>query len=142
MEVQSGNTIKVHYTGTLSSGTQFDSSYDRKAPIQFQVGEGTVIPGFDKAVVGMSVGDKKTITIPTNEAYGEKTQEAVIDVPKNEFPPNFNFTVGEGVQGMAQDGQPIMGVILEEKESTVTIDFNHPLSGEELTFDIEVMEIA
>jgi len=142
MEVKQGDTIKVHYTGTLNDGSEFDSSYKRNEPIQFQAGAGQMIQGFDNAVMGMAVGEKKTINIPSNEAYGEQNPEAMMDVPKTNFPPEFEFVEGEMVQGQTETGQPLQAIILEVKDETVVLDFNHPLAGEELNFDIELMEIA
>lgn len=142
MEVQKGNTIKVHYTGTLSDGSEFDSSYKREQPIQFEAGAGTTIPGFDNALLGMTVGEKKTVNIPADQAYGPQNPEAMVEIPKEHFPEGFEFIVGNMVQGQNEEGQPVQAIILEDKETTVLLDFNHPLAGQDLTFDIELVEIA
>jgi FKBP-type peptidyl-prolyl cis-trans isomerase 2 len=142
MEVQKGNTIKVHYTGTLEDGSEFDSSYKREQPIQLEAGAGTTIPGFDNAVLGMTVGEKKTVNIPAEEAYGPQNPEAMVEIPKEHFPEGFEFIVGNMVQGQNEEGQPVQAIILEDKETTVLLDFNHPLAGQDLTFDIELVEIA
>ena len=118
MEVQKGNTIKVHYTGTLEDGSEFDSSYKREQPIQFEAGAGTTIPGFDNAVIGMTVGEKKTVNIPSDQAYGPQNPEAMVEIPKEHFPEGFEFIVGNMVQGQNEEGQPVQAIILEDKETT------------------------
>jgi len=141
-KVEKGNNIKVHYKGTLNNGEQFDSSYDRGETLPFEVGAGQMIPGFDAAVVGMEAGDKKTVTIPSAEAYGERNNEAVQDVPKTAFPPEFEFRLNETVQGANEQGQPLIAKILEVTDESVKLDLNHPLAGEDLTFEIELVEIT
>ena len=141
-KVENGNNVKVHYKGTLTNGEQFDSSYDRGETLPFTVGAGQMIKGFDAAVVGMEVNDKKTVTIPSAEAYGPRVEDAVQDVPKTIFPPDFEFRINETVQGADQNGQPLIAKILEENEETVKLDLNHPLAGEDLTFEIELVEIT
>ena len=140
-KVENGSNVKVHYKGTLTDGKQFDSSYDRGETLPFEVGAGQMIKGFDAAVVGMEVGETKTVTIPSAEAYGERNEDALQEVPRNVFPPDFEFKTGEMVQGTAPTGQPIMAMIVEEKESTVVLDMNHPLAGKDLNFEIELMNI-
>lgn len=142
MQVKKGDTVKVHYTGTLTDGSEFDSSYKRNEPIQFQSGSGQMIPGFDEAVIGMSVGEKKTINIPSAMAYGEQLTENFLEVSKDSFPPEFTFVEGEMVQGKTETGQPLQATILEIKEDSVILDFNHPLAGEDLNFDIELVSIS
>ncbi len=142
MAVKQGDTIKVHYTGTLNDGSEFDSSYKRNEPIEFKAGTGQMIKGFDNAVIDMTVGDKKTINIPSSEAYGEQNPEAMMAVPKTNFPPEFEFVVGEMVQGQTETGQPLQAIILEVQDEEIVLDFNHPLAGQDLNFDIELMEIA
>ena len=141
-KVENGNNVKVHYKGTLTDGEQFDSSYDRGETLPFTVGAGQMIKGFDAAVVGMEVGEKKTVSIPSAEAYGERREDAVQDVPKTVFPPDFEFRINETVQGADQNGQPLIAKILEENEETVKLDLNHPLAGKDLTFEIELVEIT
>ena len=142
MQVKKGDTIKVHYTGTLNDGSQFDSSYNRNEPIEFVAGTGQMIQGFDEAVIGMEIGEKKSINIPAAKAYGEQNQEAFMNVPKNNFPPDFEFVVGEMVQGQTESGQPLQAIILEVNENEVLLDFNHPLAGEDLNFDLELVSIG
>jgi peptidylprolyl isomerase len=142
MQVKKGDTIKVHYTGTLNDGSQFDSSYNRNEPIEFAAGTGQMIQGFDEAVIGMEIGEKKSINIPAAKAYGEQNQEAFMNVPKNNFPPDFEFVVGEMVQGQTESGQPLQAIILEVNENEVLLDFNHPLAGEDLNFDLELVSIG
>jgi len=135
-----GRSVKVHYRGTLDDGTVFDSSYEREQPIDFQVGAGQMIKGFDEAVDGMKVGETKTVNIPSDQAYGPRYDEAVRDVPRNSFPEDFEFREGIIVEGEA-NGQPVRGAIVGVENEVVTVDFNHPLSGQDLNFDIELVEV-
>ena len=141
-KVENGSNVKVHYKGTLTDGKQFDSSYDRGETLPFQVGAGQMIKGFDAAVVGMEVGETKIVTIPSAEAYGERNEDALQEVPRTVFPPDFEFRLNETVQGADQNGNPLIAKILEVKDETVKLDLNHPLAGEELTFEIELVEIT
>ncbi len=136
-----GNNVKVHYKGTLNDGTVFDSSYDRNETIEFTVGSGQMIPGFDAAVNGMSVGEKKTVNLAVDEAYGERIDEAVREVPKTSFPEDFEFNTGVVVEGSI-NGNQVRGSIEEINEEAVIIDFNHPMAGQELNFEIELVEIG
>lgn len=138
--ITDGKTVRIHYTGTLNDGTQFDSSAGRD-PLEFETGSGMVIPGFDSAVRDMRVGSKKTVTIPTAEAYGEAREEMIGDLPKDRFPPEMQLVVGMPLQMMGPQGP--LGVIIKEiKEDAVTIDANHPLAGKDLTFELELIEIV
>ena len=139
--VENGNTVSVHYTGTLNDGTQFDSSQGRD-PLSFQVGDGQVISGFDNAVVGMVVGESKTFTIAAEEAYGPKNEEAVQEVSKDRFPEGYDAQVGQTVTGQNEIGQNFQALIIAEAEDTVTLDFNHPLAGQDLTFEVELVSVA
>jgi len=139
--VENGNTVSVHYTGTLNDGTQFDSSRGRD-PLSFLVGDGQVIPGFDNAVVGMTVGESKTFTIPADEAYGQKNEEAIQEVSKARFPDGYDAQVGSTVTGQNEIGQNFQARVIAEAEETVTLDFNHPLAGQDLTFDVELVSVA
>ena len=141
MQVENGNTVSVHYRGTLNDGTEFDSSHSRGEPLSFQVGAGQMISGFDAALPGMAVGETKSITLTPDQAYGESNPEAITDVPKTSFPPDFNFQVDAMVQGQNDMGQPVVGTINEVKENDVTIDFNHPMAGKDLNFEIELVSI-
>lgn len=142
MKVKNGDSVKVHYIGTLNDGNEFDNSYKRGSTLDFQVGGGQMIKGFDNALLEMSVGEKKKVNIKSEDAYGERNSQAIIAVEKKNFPPDFNFAVGEMVQGTTEQGQPINAVILEIQENDIILDANHPLAGEELNFEIELVEIS
>lgn len=139
--VENGNTVSVHYRGTLNDGTEFDSSHSRGETLSFEVGAGQMITGFDAALPGMTVGETKNITLAAEQAYGESNPEAITDVPKSSFPDGFNFQVNSVVQGQNDLGQPVVGTINEIKENDVTIDFNHPMAGKDLNFEIELVSI-
>jgi peptidylprolyl isomerase len=140
-QAKSGDTVRIHYTGKLSDGTEFDSSSGRE-PLEFSLGAGQVIPGFDNAVDGMSVGESKTVTIPPEEAYGQKHEQLVQDVPKSALPDDIKPEVGMRLQSQTPDGQTLHLVVTEVEAEKITVDGNHPLAGEDLTFDIELVEIA
>ena len=142
MKVKQGDSVKVHYVGTLNDGNEFDNSYKRGSTLDFQVGAGQMIKGFDSAVVEMSVGDKKTVNIKPEEAYGERKEEAIMAVAKENFPPDFVAVEGEMVQGRTEGGQPINALIIEVQDNDIILDMNHPLAGEELNFEIELVEIS
>lgn len=139
--VKNGDTVKVHYHGRLNDGTTFDSSEGR-APLEFKVGAGMVIKGFDNGVLEMKVGDKKTVHIPVDQAYGPKNEEMIIDFPKDKMPEDLNPEIGMQLQMSNQDGQIIPVKITAVGSETITLDANHPLAGEDLVFDIELVEIA
>lgn len=138
---QDGNTVSIHYTGALSDGTEFDSSRERE-PLTFTVGSGQVIPGFNSNVMGMKEGENKTFVIPCDEAYGQKDEAAIQLIPRTSFPEDFEFRIGGMVSGTANNGQPFTAKILSEAKEEITLDFNHPLAGEDLTFDVEVVSIT
>jgi len=140
MPVVNGNTIKVHYTGKLTDGEQFDSS-EGKDPLEFKVGAGMVVPGFDKAVLGMEIGETKTVTIPCKDAYGTRTDDMVVDIPRNEFPADFTANVGEKLLITLGDGNQIPVTITKIDESIVRLDANHKLAGKDLVFTITLVEI-
>lgn len=139
---QKGNTVKVHYTGKLTDGTVFDSSHNRKEPIEFTIGQQSMIAGFEKAVEGMSVGDTKTTEIPANEAYGEKKEEMIVKVPKAEIPANINPEVGQQLAMQGNNGQQIPVTVTEVSDGGITLDANHPLAGKDLIFELELVQIA
>ncbi|BDQ33327.1 FKBP-type peptidyl-prolyl cis-trans isomerase [Pseudodesulfovibrio portus] len=142
MTAQNGSTVKVHYTGTLKAdGSQFDSSEGRD-PLEFKLGEGMVIAGFEKAVLGKSVGDTVTTEIPPEEGYGEPNDQLVFQVRKEQLPPNVELEVGIMLEIRTEDGQPAYVRVTEFDEELVTLDGNHPLAGQTLVFDIEVVEVA
>ena len=140
MTAANGNTVQVHYTGSLGDGSVFDSS-EGGSPLEFAVGSGQVIPGFDKAVTGMTVGEKKTFTIPANEAYGEHDPRMVQDVPRTELPPEMNLEIGMQLSASSPDGRELRLVVTEISDEVVRLDANHPLAGEDLTFAIELVGI-
>lgn len=140
-QVQSGDVVKVHYTGKLKDGENFDSSEGRE-PLEFTVGAGQMIKGFDAALPGMKVGDKKTITISPAEGYGEKSEEAMIKFPKDQIPAEMKLEVGMSLQLSNQEGQPFPVTVSEILDDAVVLDANHFLAGQELVFDIELVEIA
>ena len=142
MKVKQGDSVKVHYVGTLNDGNEFDNSYKRGSTLDFKVGQGQMIKGFDNAVAEMNVGDKKTINIKPEEAYGERKEEAIMAVAKDNFPPDFIAKEGEMVQGRTESGQPINALIIEVQDNDIILDMNHPLAGEELNFEIELVEIS
>lgn len=142
-KVKEGDTVKVHYTGKLDDGTVFDTSRQRDEPLEFTLGEGQLIPGFEKAVVGLTVGDNTTVNIPSDEAYGEHRDDLEIKVPKSELPDNVDPEVGMQLQMQQQGSQQAIPVkITNVSNDEVTLDANHPLAGKDLTFDIELVEIA
>ena len=126
-KVTNGNTVSVHYKGTLNDGSQFDSSYDRGEPITFEVGAGQMIPGFEKNIMGMSVGEEKEFKLTPDDAYGDHNPEAIQEVSKEIFPNNFSFQIGQIIQGEQEDGNPLVAKIVSEQNETVTLDFNHCL---------------
>ncbi|MBN2038412.1 MAG: peptidylprolyl isomerase [Spirochaetes bacterium] len=140
-KAENGDTIKVHYTGTLNDGTVFDTSKNRE-PLEFTIGSGQVIPGFDLGVIGMEINDKKTLNISCAEAYGERREELMFDVPKTDLPEGINPQVGQQLQMQNNDGQNFIVVISEINDSSIKIDANHPMAGEDLNFDIELVEIS
>ena len=140
-KVKSGDKVKVHYHGRLNNGETFDKSEGRE-PLEFEVGSGMVIKGFDDGVTGMSVGEKKTITIPFNEAYGPKNPEMIIDMPRNRFPKDMELEVGMALAMSDGQGQQFEVVVTQLKEDSVVLDANHPLAGKDLIFDLEIVEIV
>lgn len=140
-QVKSGDTVKVHYHGKLSSGETFDTSAG-KEPLQFEVGGGMVIPGFDQGVTGMEVGEKKTIHIPFLEAYGPRNPEMVIPMPRDRFPPDMEIELGMPLGMSDPEGHQFQVTIVEIKEDVVMLDANHPLAGQDLVFDLELVEIV
>lgn len=140
-KVKKGDTVNVHYHGKLTDGTTFDSSEGR-APLTFTVGQGSVIKGFDDALVDMEVGDKKTVNIPVDEAYGQPAAENIIEFPKTEFPEDMNPAVGMQLHLSDNQGNNFPVVVTEVKEESVVLDANHPLAGKDLIFDIELVSIG
>ncbi len=139
-QVKKCDTVKVHYHGKLTNGTTFDSSAGRE-PLEFEVGSGMVIPGFDEGVTGMSIGDKKTIHIPADQAYGQKEEHMIMEFPRDRFPEDMVPEVGMQLNMSNGSGQNFPVVITEVRETVVVLDANHPLAGEDLVFDLELVAI-
>lgn len=139
--VKSGDTVRVHYHGKLTSGETFDSSEGRD-PLEFTAGGGQVIKGFDDAVLDMNPGDKKTVHIPVDQAYGQRSEEMMMEYPKSDFPDDMTPEAGQELQMSDNAGNIFPVVITEVKEDTVVLDANHPLAGQDLIFDIELVSIG
>lgn len=140
-QAKSGDTVKIHYSGTLDDGSPFDSSRGGD-PLQFELGAGQLLPGFETAVEGMTVGDSKSFSLAPEEAYGPHRGELVQDVPTSALPEDMTPAVGMQLQGTGSDGQTMHLVITELKDEAITVDGNHPLAGQALNFDIELVEVA
>ena len=139
-QVKTGDTVKMHYTGTLTDGSIFDSSVGRE-PMEITVGAGHIIPGLDVALPGMALGEKKNVTVPADQAYGQPHAEARQTVPRSEIPADIPLEEGLQLQMQTQDGRAIPIVVAELTETEVTLDANHPLAGKDLNFVVEIVEI-
>ncbi|MWW23913.1 FKBP-type peptidyl-prolyl cis-trans isomerase [Algibacter lectus] len=139
-QVKENNTVKVNYTGKLTDGQVFDSSVG-KEPIEFTLGQGQLIPGFEKGLIDMKLNEKKTITIAKEEAYGEINPNLIQEVQKSELPQEMAPEVGMGLVSKSPDGQEFNLVVVEVKDESIVVDGNHPLAGKDLVFDLEVLEI-
>jgi peptidylprolyl isomerase len=140
MTAQKGNKVKIHYRGTLADGSVFDNSFGGK-PLEFEIGAGMVISGFENGIIGMKVGDKKTIFIPAEEAYGKKSDELILEFQKSDIPAEMSFAIGDMFQLQLTPEQSVGVKIIEIKDETVVFDANHALADKDLNFDIELMEI-
>ncbi len=140
-QVKPGDTVRIHYTGTLADGSTFDSSAGRD-PLEFTVGSGQIIPGLDVALPGMAVGDKKVVEVPCAQAYGEADPNARQAVPRAEIPADIPLDLGTQLQVQTPTGQVMQVVVAEVTDTEVTLDANHPLAGRDLTFAIELMDIV
>lgn len=140
-QAKNGDTVKVHYTGKLDDGTVFDSSLERD-PLEFILGSGMVIPGFENAVEGMSVGESKEVTIPSAEAYGDYRDDMRIEVQRDQIPENIKPELGQLLQLRTEDGGATVVTVTSITDDTVTLDANHPLAGRDLIFDLKLVEIA
>lgn len=140
-QVKNGDVVRIHYTGKLTDGTQFDTSSGRD-PLEFKVGEGQIIPGLDKQVEGMAVGQSDTLTVPADEAYGSRDENQVQTVPRSALPPDLELSLGANLQATTQDGGQVALTVVDLTEEEVTVDANHPLAGQDLVFDVEVVEIV
>ena len=139
-QAKQGDTVRIHYKGTLDDGTVFDSSEGRD-PLEFAVGSGMIIPGLDKAIPGMEMGDKKVVNVPCLEAYGEMNPDNRQAVPRDQFPDNIPMEVGTQLQMQGPNGQAMIVTIVEVADTEVTLDANHALAGKDLTFAIEMVGI-
>jgi len=135
-----GDTVEVHYKGTLEDGTVFDTFRGRE-PLEFTLGEGTIIPGFEENVKGMQVGQTKTVALPAEEAYGPRRDELVMVIERDKLPEGLNPAIGQQLQMQQADGGTAIVIVTDVSETTITIDANHPLVGKDLTFEIELLEI-
>ncbi|MBF0585749.1 peptidylprolyl isomerase [Prosthecochloris sp. N3] len=140
-EAKQGDKVKVHYTGKLGDGSVFDSSVERE-PLEFTIGEGAVIPGFEQAVVGLEPGGKTETTIEADNAYGQHSQDLVTEVPRERMPQDLQVTIGQQLQVSMANGQNAIVLVTDVSDTAVTIDANHPLAGQDLTFSIELVEIV
>lgn len=139
MQVQNGSRVKVHYTGKLDDGSVFDTSLQEgRDPLEFTIGEGMMIPGFENGLLGMEIGDKKTISMVPGDAYGELRDDLLFEVPISNVPPNVEL--GATLQAELEEGKPVIFTVIDIKNDTVVLDGNHPLAGKNLTFEVEVVE--
>uniref|UniRef100_A0A831UET2 Peptidyl-prolyl cis-trans isomerase n=1 Tax=Geobacter metallireducens TaxID=28232 RepID=A0A831UET2_GEOME len=142
-QAKKGDTVKVHYTGKLTTGEVFDSSEEGgSGPLEFTIGEGEVIPGFEEAVIGMNAGEAKTVTIPVEQAYGPRMEELVAEVEREYLPQDAEPKLGQQYEVTQDDGQVFNVTVTGMNDTTVTLDANHPLAGRDLVFDIKLVEIA
>jgi peptidylprolyl isomerase len=140
-QANSGDTVKIAYTGKLNDGTVFDSSEGRD-PLEFVIGENTIIPTLEASVIGMSIGDKATVEVTAENAYGPHQPDAIQTVERSMIPAEVELAIGAQLQATAPDGQVLVLTVAAIEETTVTLDGNHPLAGQDLTFDIELMEVV
>lgn len=148
-QAKSGDKVKVHYTGRLEDGTVFDSSECaddncgcETGPLEFTIGEGQVIPGFERAVEGMSIGETKTVNIPVADAYGTRQDELVAQVPRSDLPQGMSPEVGQQLEVTQEDGSSFPVLVIEVTDDSITLDANHPLAGKDLTFDLKLVAIG
>jgi peptidylprolyl isomerase len=135
-----GKTVKVHYTGTLGDGTVFDTSVERE-PLEFTLGEGKVIPGFEEAVKDMKVGQSKAVTIPVDDAYGPRRDDLILEIERTQLPENLNPEVGQRLHMEQANGRQSIVIVTDISPKTITLDANHPLAGEDLTFELKLVEV-
>jgi FKBP-type peptidyl-prolyl cis-trans isomerase 2 len=140
--VTTGQKVQAHYRGTLDDGSVFDSSYERGEPIEFVVGVGQMIPGFDAAILEMEVGERRTVNIPAAQAYGERQEEAVQTVPLQYIPNAESLPVGQSIYLPLEGGQMTRCTVVSMENGEATFDFNHELAGKDLTFEIELVKVV
>lgn len=141
MTIAEGSKVQVHYRGTLDDGTEFDNSHERGEPIQVEIGARQVIPGFESAILDMKVGESKTVTLQPDEAYGPTLENALTNIRRNLFPEDLQLVEGMPVPLTSEDGHKLLGRITALTEEQVTVDLNHPLAGQALTFEIELVGV-
>ncbi len=141
-QAKEGDNVKVHYTGKLEDGTVFDTSRNRDEPLRFKIGEQKVIPGFEQAVIGMAPGDSKTEKLPPEQAYGPRREDMIMEMERDQIPDNVDPKEGQQLQLRLQNGQTVPVIITSLSGENVTIDANHPLAGQTLVFDIELVDIG
>ena len=139
-QVKQGDTVQVNYTGKLQDGTVFDTSYDRH-PIQFTLGKGQLIAGFEQAMLGMNAGEKKTVVIPPDQAYGQRLAEKIVAVERSCLPADMSPEVGQRLEITQENDQTALVTVAGISETSITLDSNHPLSGKDLTFELELVSI-
>ena len=139
-QAKAGDTVRVHYEGQLSDGTIFDSSLERE-PIEFILGQDTVIPGFEQAVIGMEAGESKDVSIPPEDGFGEYSEDLVVNIEKSILPPDINPKLGMQLEVSSEEETPRVFTIADIAEDIITLDGNHPLAGKEIAFKIELLEI-
>ena len=140
LQAKQGDTVRVHYHGRLTDGTTFDSSEGRQ-PLEFEIGSGVVIKGFNDEVAGMGVGEKKTVVIPVDDAYGPRQEEKVLEFPRDNFPPDIEPEIGMILNMHSEDGDEVPVVITDINTDAIILDANHPLAGHDLIFDIELVDV-
>lgn len=140
-KIKVGSKVKVHYIGTFKDGEEFDNSVKRETPLEFNIGDGRVLRDFENTVRDMEIGEKKSVSIPLKQAYGEYVPEAEIKVPREDFPKEFRFIIDERIEGNTKSGKAATATIIEVTKKEVTLDMNHPLAGKDLNFEIELLEI-
>ena len=138
-QAKTGDLVKVHFTGKFEDGSIFGSTVDRE-PLEFRLGEGSIIPGVEKAIEGMSVGESKTVQVTPEQGYGQRNEELVEEVSRDKFPPEINPQIGQRFEVPRQQGRPILVTVVGVSDSNVTLDANHPLAGRDLTFELELLE--
>tara|TARA_R100000988_G_C3988906_1_gene161446 strand:- start:1024 stop:1458 length:435 start_codon:yes stop_codon:yes gene_type:complete len=141
-KIKTGDKVKVHYIGTLKDGSKFDNSRDRGEGLEFVIDDGQLLKGFNDAVKDLEVGSTTKVDIKAKEAYGEYINEAIISVNKSEFPESLKYELNGFIQGQDQNGRPVQGQVVKINEETVELDMNHPLAGEDLSFEIELLEVV
>ena len=141
-KVKEGSVITVHYVGKFEDGNEFDNSYTRNTPLKFEVGKNQMIPGFESAVINREINEKFNVKIPSDQAYGEYSDEYIKEVPKDQLNLPEDAPLGIQIQGTTPDNQQFLCTLKDIKEDVAYLDLNHPLAGKDLSFDIEILEIA